>query len=104
MVAYKETPTSRLVDDFHFERVVADKRHVVDVSLEVTPSHRDGEDDVHPSWSLSTHHPDSEQVGNSFPALKNIKVITILLRRAFTDRRRFSLVLSCFTSPRIVLP
>ena len=62
MVAYKETPTSSHVDDFHFDRVVADKRHVVDVTLEVTPSHNDGEDVTQPSWTLTTQNQDLEQV------------------------------------------
>jgi hypothetical protein len=62
MVAYKETPTTSHVDDFHFERVVSDKRHVVDITLGVTPLHIDGQDESKPVWAVATHHKDPEQV------------------------------------------
>ena len=53
MVAYKETPTISHTEDFYFERNVADKRHAVNVTIRVTPSHKDGELGEKPVWSIS---------------------------------------------------
>lgn len=60
MVAYKETPTIGFVDDFHFERVVADKQHSVDIRIGVRPTHKEGDGESKPTWSLSTHDQDKE--------------------------------------------
>jgi elongation factor G len=62
MVAYKETPTIDFIDDFHFERLVSDKQHSVDIRIGVRPAHKDGGGESKPTWSLSTHDQDKEIV------------------------------------------
>jgi len=60
MVAYKETPTVDVIDDFRFERIVADKQHTVDIRIGVRPTHKEGDGESKPTWFLSTHDQDKE--------------------------------------------
>jgi elongation factor G len=62
MVAYKETPTTTHVEDFHFDRQVGDKRHIVDLKIRVAPSHKEGDEETKPSWSVSTYDQETEPV------------------------------------------
>ena len=62
MVAYKESPTVSAVLDFSFDRLVGDKHHTADIQIEVTPTHREGDNESKPRWSISTHNNENEPV------------------------------------------